>query len=86
MKLVAGTRGAITFAAMAEAQSAGVHAVAVEGVTPTVKTVRAGAYLLTRPLILVARERPTGALKQFYDFMLSADGQQIVARSYVSLW
>lgn len=86
VKLVARARGAVTFAAMAEAKSAGVHAVAVDGVTPTSQTVRAGAYLLTRPLILVARERPTGALKKFYDFMLSADGQQIVSKSYVSLW
>ena len=80
LRVVAATPGGITPASMAYAV-AGTRAVPVDGLVPSPQNVRSGAYALTRPLLLVAREPPTGELKQFFDFMLSPDAQAVVARS-----
>ncbi len=52
---------------------------------PSSDEIRAGSYLLSRPLLLVAKSRPAGGLKQFFEFMLSADGQQFVKKSFVAV-
>ncbi|HUL60831.1 MAG TPA: phosphate ABC transporter substrate-binding protein [Anaeromyxobacteraceae bacterium] len=77
---VAAVAGGITPATMTYSIE-GVHAVAVSGIEPVPQNVRSSAYLLTRPLLLVAREPPQGDLKLFFDFMLSPDAQAIVARN-----
>jgi len=82
VKLVASTPGAIAPATMAYA-APGVRALPLDGVNPTPDEVRAGSYLLSRPLLLVAKARPTGGLKQFFDYVMSADGQQVVKKSFV---
>lgn len=84
VKFVAQTPNAIGPASMAYSL-AGARAVPVDGVKPTPDDVRAGTYILARPLLLVTRVKPAGALKQFFDFMLSAPGQQIVGRSFISV-
>jgi len=56
---------------------------AVDGVVPTVPTLLQGDYLLKRPLLLVTKGPATGRAKEFIDFMLSPEGQEIVARSFV---
>ncbi|MHB1254918.1 MAG: PstS family phosphate ABC transporter substrate-binding protein [Dethiobacteraceae bacterium] len=48
-------------------------------VTPTdFEKVKAGEYVLTRPLYQYYSGQPTGALLQFLEFVLSAEGQLIV--------
>lgn len=54
---------------------------AIDGLEPTPPNVRSSRYPLTRPLLLVAREPPQGALRALFDFMASAEGQGLVARS-----
>jgi phosphate transport system substrate-binding protein len=63
----------------------GARVLPVDGVKPTPDDVRAGNYLLSRPLLLVAKGKPAGALKAFVAFMLSPEGQKIVAKSFVSV-
>ncbi|BDG07328.1 phosphate ABC transporter substrate-binding protein [Anaeromyxobacter paludicola] len=82
VKLIAGNPAALGPATMAYSAT-GVRAIPLDGIMPSKDDIRAGTYLLSRPLLLVSRARPTGALKQFYDFMLSPEGQQIVAKSFV---
>jgi phosphate transport system substrate-binding protein len=84
VKFVATAKGGIAPASLAYAV-AGTRALPVDGVQPTDDDVRAGTYLLARPLLLVAKTKPTGALKQFFDFMLSPAGQTIVDKSFVSV-
>ena len=63
----------------------GMKAIALEGFHPTLENVRSGAYVLSRPLVLVAPPHPTPEVRRFLDFMLGAEGQAIVARHFVSL-
>ncbi|MBU1125680.1 MAG: substrate-binding domain-containing protein, partial [Candidatus Omnitrophica bacterium] len=44
---------------------------AVDGVFPGNEATAKGFYLLSRPLILMARELPGGELKTFFDFVIS---------------
>lgn len=60
-----------------------VRAVDVGGVEPTEKNVRSGAYLISRPLLLVTKGLPKGEVKEFLRFILSAEGQAIVAKKFV---
>jgi phosphate transport system substrate-binding protein len=50
-------------------------------VEPSQENISSGKYPVTRPLILVAGERPTGAVKKLFDFMISPEGQQIVSKA-----
>ena len=84
VKLAAAEPGAIAPATLAYA-APGVRALPLDGVKPSPDEIRAGSYLLSRPLLLVAKSRPTGGLKQFFDFMLSTDGQQFVKKSFVAV-
>ena len=61
-------------------------AVAVDGVEPTAESVRNGAYPMSRPLYLVTDGPPVGGAKRFIDFVLSPEGQELVARhGYLNL-
>lgn len=60
-----------------------VKATTVNGVEPSDKNIQSGAYLISRPLLLVTNGLPKGNVKKFIDFMLSADGQKIVNKNFV---
>ena len=49
-------------------------------VTPTEETVRSNAYPISRPLFLYAHGVPQGVVKTFLDFVMSAEGQDVVRR------
>ena len=59
-----------------------VKVLSIEGVAPGPKQVAAGDYPLSLPLFYVARSEPSGVERQFLDFVLSPQGQRIVAQSY----
>lgn len=53
---------------------------------PSVETVKSGAYPLSRELFFVTAGEPEGLVKEFLDFVLSAEGQKIVEeQGFVSL-
>lgn len=60
-----------------------VKAVSAMGVTPTNTTIQSGEYFLARPLVLATKELPAGDIKAFFDFILSPEGQAIVAKRFV---
>jgi phosphate transport system substrate-binding protein len=62
-----------------------VKPVLIDGVPPTESNIRSRMYLLSRPLVLGTMGPPKGDVKKFIDFMLSREGQQIVARNFVPL-
>jgi phosphate transport system substrate-binding protein len=82
LKLVASDPGAVTPATVAYAIP-GVRAVTLDGINPLPEDVRSGTYLLSRPMLLVTRSMPVGASKAFFDFMLSPDGQGVIAKRFV---
>ena len=63
----------------------GITAVAIEAFPPDARSVRSGAYLLSRPLLLVTPARPDPDARRFVEFMLSPEGQAIVARKFLPL-
>jgi phosphate transport system substrate-binding protein len=52
-----------------------------EYVLPTIENVVSGAYPLSRPLFIYTNGRPAGDTAVFVDFILSSEGQQIVAET-----
>jgi len=60
--------------------------VALEGVAPTAEMVADGEYPMSRPLYLVTDGVPTGPAKEFIDYVLSPEGQQLLPRhGYLTL-
>ncbi len=50
-----------------------------QGVSPSVTEARSGRYPITRPLLIYTLGEPSGPLKTYLDWILSAEGQRIVA-------
>jgi phosphate transport system substrate-binding protein len=50
------------------------------GVLPDLANVRDGSYALSRPLFFYTRNKPSGDIKAFIDWVLSADGQAVVTK------
>jgi len=75
---VAGNRHAIGFISFGYVDDT-VKALAIDGVETTKENARNGTYPIVRPLYFLTKEAPTGLVKQFMDFCLSAEGQAIVA-------
>ena len=51
-----------------------------QGYQPSAETVKDGTYPLTRYLYMYVRSRPTGAMKDYIDWILSPAGQDIVVK------
>lgn len=62
-----------------------VKGVKVEGVEPTEKNVKLGKYKVKRPFLFLVSKNPGKATKAFVDFVLSDEGQAIVAKNYISV-
>ncbi|UCD19800.1 MAG: phosphate ABC transporter substrate-binding protein [candidate division WOR-3 bacterium] len=56
-------------------------AVAIEGIKPTLANLITEKYRFARPFLLLLREEPTGNVKKFIDYVLSEEGQEILAGS-----
>ncbi len=52
-----------------------------EYVVPSIETVLSGKYPISRPLFLYTNGSPAGAIKQFIDYVLSPEGQEIVVKT-----
>lgn len=75
-------RGAITYASLSFAGK-DVKIVTLDGIAPTMQTVRSGEYGLSRPLLLVSKTVPSGELKVFFSVALSPQGQAAVGKYFV---
>jgi phosphate transport system substrate-binding protein len=61
----------------------GVRMVPLDGVAPGAEAVRTADYPLSRPLVLATRGVPEGPLKDFLDYVMSPEGQAVIARSFI---
>ena len=50
------------------------------GFEPTAENVKSGDYPITRFLYMYTRSKPSGAMKEFIDWTLSAEGQDVVQK------
>lgn len=74
---VAKTPGAIGYIGLGYI-SPDVKALKIDNVMPSEKTVKNKSYKLARPLFMYTNGEPSGIVKNFIDFVLSAEGQKIV--------
>jgi phosphate transport system substrate-binding protein len=58
--------------------SADVKAVKVDGVNPSVETIKEGTYKLQTPFLFLTNGEPKGKVKEFIDWCLGPEGQEIV--------
>lgn len=56
-----------------------VKAVKVGGVTPSAEAIKDGSYVLSRPFNIATKDTLSDVAQDFVDFILSTDGQQVVA-------
>ncbi len=57
-----------------------VKALSIEGIPPTLENYKNGSYKFLRPFLLLTLEEPKGLVKQFIDYVLSEEAQQILKR------
>ncbi|MGL4343906.1 MAG: phosphate ABC transporter substrate-binding protein [Cellulosilyticaceae bacterium] len=81
---VASKEGAIGYVSLGYVDDT-VKADALDGVVPTVESVKAGDYKISRPLLIVNSKEITDNAQQFIDFILGAEGQEILAEKYIPL-
>ncbi|NYB53125.1 MAG: phosphate ABC transporter substrate-binding protein [Methanobacteriaceae archaeon] len=55
-----------------------VKALKIDGVSPTMETVKEGSYKLQRPFLFITKGEPKGAVKEFINWCLGPEGQEIV--------
>lgn len=80
---VAGDEYAIGYISLGSLNDS-VKAVKIEGVEPTSENVQNGSYKISRPFNVAYKGELSGLAKDFMDFILSAEGQQIVVdKGYV---
>ncbi len=88
---VSRNEGAVCFASIGFLASAdaGVRAtvrpISIDETEPSDGNIRSGAYLLSRPMLLVTKGLPTGDVKGFVEYVLSKEGQSIVEKYFVSV-
>jgi len=88
LQKIAQTPGAIGYVGLAYTEGVKAVKINVNGtmIEPTLNNVLAKTYPISRPLYLLTKGQPKGLAKQFIDFILSPEGQQIVGNvDYVPL-
>ena len=68
----------IGFALRRIAAGAPVKILDVDGVTPTMATVRNGTYAAQRPLLVITKGKPAADVDLFLHYLVSPAGRQIV--------
>jgi phosphate transport system substrate-binding protein len=76
---VAGNKYAIGYISYGSLDTSQVNAIAVNGVTPSVATIKDKTYLIQRPFLFVTKGEATELSKAFIDYVLSPEGQAKLA-------
>ena len=62
-----------------------VKAVPIDGAAASAANVKAGSYKVARPFFIATKGEPNATAKDFISFILSAEGQKIISKSYISI-
>jgi phosphate transport system substrate-binding protein len=80
MTTVAGDPNAIGYASYGSAKDkTDVKLINVDGKPCTEENIYSGEYKISRPFLMLTNADPTGLAKEFLDFVLSPEGQEVVA-------
>jgi phosphate transport system substrate-binding protein len=75
---IEGSDKAIGYLGLIYLQRGDVKPIALDGVVPSIESLRDGSYILTRKLYLYTYGDPTPGASRFIEFLLGAEGQKIV--------
>ena len=75
---------AIGYISMGSLKSS-VKAVSIDGNAPTSENVKNGSYTLARPFNIATTANVSEVAQDFINFIMSAQGQEIVAKSYIAV-
>lgn len=62
-----------------------VKALKIDGVEPTTENIKNGSYKISRPFNIATKGELDLLSKDFIDFIMSGDGQEVVGKSYISV-
>ncbi|NLC97220.1 MAG: phosphate ABC transporter substrate-binding protein [Erysipelotrichaceae bacterium] len=62
-----------------------IKAIQINGVDASVENVKNGSYSIVRPFNIATRKDTTEITKNFIDFILSSEGQDVVSNSYIAI-
>ena len=86
MTTVASDPNAIGYASFgAAAENTAIKMISVNDVATSAENIYAGSYKISRPFLMLTKEEPAGAVKEFIDFILSAEGQEVVGKHYLKV-
>lgn len=77
-QMVEKTPGGFAVSGFASARKRHVKMLQVNGVTPSMQSIRNNTYPFKRPLYLVVSTSPKPEVKRFIDFALSREGQELI--------
>jgi len=79
-QLISDDRNAIGFLSLGLVEhSDSIRSLLLDGVEATAENVMNGRYNLYRPFLFITKEEPVGEVKAFIDFVLSPEGQALLA-------
>lgn len=81
LQTVAGNDAAIGYISLGSLDST-VKALQIDGADATVANVKDGSYKISRPFNIVTKAEVSESAKAFIDFILSAEGQKVVADNH----
>lgn len=82
---VAITKEAIGYISLGSYDSKAVKALTLNNVECTEKNILSKKYKVQRPFLMLTKSAPTGAVKSFLDWVLSTEGQKIVAKEFITV-
>ena len=81
---VAGDPAAIGYVSLGSLNDT-VKALSIDGAEASAENVKNGTYSIARPFNIATNGEAAGLAKDFIDFILSAEGQQVVSGSYIAI-
>jgi phosphate transport system substrate-binding protein len=77
---VAGNKSAVGYISLGSLNNT-VKALKIDGTSPTVGNIRSGSYKISRPFNIVTKSNLSESAKEFYRYILSADGQAVIEKN-----
>lgn len=81
---VAGDQYAIGYVSTGSLQDT-VKPLNIDGIDPTTENIKDGKYQIARPFNIATKHDVSETTKDFIDFIMSKEGQEIVAKSYIAI-
>ena len=81
---IAGNEYAIGYVSLGSLNET-VKALKIDGAEATAENVKNGTYKVSRPFNIATKGEPTGLAKDFINFILSKEGQEVVSGDYIAV-